>query len=99
MKTKKVIEIPFDEDGNQLHYPYFFPTVKEWKNNTEFIDNLIFMNFCRGRSAAYAELKSKTSGKKYTMFLSDLENCFENFKNGEIKGLFTFCKKRIELRN
>ena len=47
-------EIPFDEEGNQLHYPETWSHKSIiWKDNYQFFAKLKFIDYCRGRSAAY----------------------------------------------
>ena len=92
MLEKKKIQIPFDEQGNQMHHPYDFGCFKEYRDNYEFFSTLAFSCFCRGRSAAYAKFKN-TSGMICTMFLKDLEEAIPYMKNGVITGLFTFVKR------
>lgn len=87
-------KIPFDTEGNQMHYPYgVYPELGRWEDNRIFEDTLKFEYFSRGCSAAYANLVSLIDGKKYTMFLVDLETCFLDFKHGKAEGKWTFCKR------
>lgn len=92
MAEKKVLQIPFDINGNQMHHRYDYGTFKEYKDNYEFFTTLTFSHFMRGRSAAYAIFTS-TSGVKYSMFLKDLEIVIPHLKNGTLSGTFTFCKR------
>lgn len=91
MTVKKILQIPFDTEGNQMHHPYGFGTFKEYKDNYEFFTTLTFSHFSRGRSAAYARFIS-VSGMKCTMFLKEFEEIIPYLKNGSITGDFTFCK-------
>ncbi|AKF13441.1 hypothetical protein PHIN3_178 [Sinorhizobium phage phiN3] len=95
MASKKTgnYPIPFDTNGNQLHYP------ETWtrdgvvmKDNFVFADVLTFSHFSRGRSAAYAYFKRST-GETVTVFLSDLADIMKIMVRGEVGGTFTFCKK------
>ena len=63
--------------------------------NFEFGDTLIFKHFSRGRSSVKAHFESLHTGKKYEMFVSDLEDVILNhhLMNGCISGIFTFVKK------
>lgn len=88
---KKILEIPFDTNGNQMHHPYGYGTFKEYKKNYVFKDTLHFSHFLRGCSAAYAVFLG--TKKTYTMFLTDLEAAFHYIKDGSITGKFTFCKR------
>lgn len=92
-RDKKLIQVPFDKDGNQLHYPEY--NTKEYKDNYVFDDKLEFRYFCRGRSAAYALFKSTNINdcRQYTMFLTDLEQIMHKMTNGVISGKFTFVKR------
>jgi len=59
----------------------------------EWLDEMQFEGFVRGRSSALAKL---TSGNRtYFMFLSDLEHVMKNdfIKQGVIRGVFAFSKK------
>ena len=87
--------IPFDRDGDQLHW------VDEWEvkhngakmvPNFEFNETLTFDGFCRGRSAAYARFL-KSDGREVTMFLVELEEAIKHMTNGVVSGRFTFCKR------
>ena len=42
--------------------------------NFEFEDTLVFKRFSRGRSSVKAHFESLSTGKKYEMFISDLED-------------------------
>lgn len=87
-------QIPFDKNGNQLHYPYGYSDVEKWKDNYVFEDEIKFINLHRfGVSSVYAQFESTTTGKKFTMFTKDLSDCFNDFVNGKLKATFTFCKR------
>ena len=88
---KKKIQVPFDTEGNQMHHPYGFGELKEYRDNYEFFTTLTFSYFCRGCSAAYAKFRS-ASGMGCTMFLKEFEEVIPYLKNGSITGTFTFCK-------
>jgi hypothetical protein len=92
MKKTKIIQIPF-YDGNQLHYPSY--TEVNWVDNFEFVDTLILQGYQRGCSAAFFALESETTGKKYTMFLSDMLDVIKcsSIDHGKVNGTWTFCKK------
>ncbi len=77
----KKILIPF-VDGNQVHeapkrYTFNFGKWKlnenayEWKEPFEFQDQLEIVSYTTNRAAVYFHLVSSTTGKSYTMFLSD----------------------------
>ena len=69
--SKEPLMVPFDENGNQMHYPYCGALPPEWRVNTEFRETLRITDFSRGRSAAYFHAEGQ-SGVKYTIFLTDL---------------------------
>lgn len=89
--AKKVIQVPFDTNGNQMHHSSDFGTFKEYRDNYEFFGTLTFSHFMRGRSAAYAVFFG-SSGKKYTMFLNELEEVVPELHEGCLTGTFTFVK-------
>jgi hypothetical protein len=65
-----------------------------WLPNYVFEDTLVYDGYSRGRSAAYFGFKSKTTGRKFTVFLKDFEEGFAHeMVKGEVKGRFTFCKR------
>ena len=74
--------------GNNTPREVFVP-------NFEFEDTLIFKHFSRGRSSVKAHFESLHTGKKYEMFVSDLEDVIlkRHFVNGCMSGIFTFVKK------
>lgn len=76
------MNIPFDKNGEMIRYDYDY-LIKERKENYEFSADLKFIQFGRGKSAAYAIFENSLDGKKYYMFL----------KNKEIIGNFTFVKR------
>ena len=87
-----ITDVPFDKDGNQLHYEW--DTHRPvWVDNFEFTDVLTFDGFHRGRSAAYFTFMRKSNGKKVTVFLKDLCAFFPYFDKGGIYARFTFCKR------
>lgn len=92
MAEKKVLQIPFDVNGNQMHHRYDYGPFKEYKSNYNFFTTLTFLHFVRGQSAAYAVFTC-TGGTRCSMFLVDLETVIPHLKNGQITGEFTFCKR------
>ena len=92
MTEKKILQIPFDINGNQMHHRYDYGTFKEYKDNFEFFTTLTFSHFMRGRSAAYAVFTC-SDGTKCSMFLRDMEDVIPYLKNGYLTGSFTFCKR------
>ena len=63
--------------------------------NFEFEDTLLFGYFSRGRSSIKAHFVGLHTGKRYEMFISDLEDVIKAHRltGSEIKGKFTFIKK------
>ena len=62
--------------------------------NFEFEDTLIFKNFSRGRSSVKAHFESRFTGKKYEMFICDLEDVIKsNYFITKLSGRFTFVKR------
>jgi hypothetical protein len=95
--AKKVgdYEIPFDSEGNQLHFAdvrnRWGPRV-DWRQNDPFDDRLTFMSFSRGRSAAYMHFE-RANGKTVCMFLTDLADAIPHMAGGVIEGRFQFTKR------
>lgn len=86
-------EIPFDSDGNQLHYPEtYWGKTFHFRPNFEFQDTLTFTTYSRGRSAAYFYFK-RTDGTTVTVFMSDFCAMVPHLIDGRITGKFTFTKK------
>lgn len=62
--------------------------------NFEFEDTLIFTHFSRGRSSVKAHFESQYTGKKYEMFIRDLEDVIKaNHFVTKLCGRFTFVKR------
>ena len=98
-------QIPFDPEGNQLHFPDSWKAIT-WQDNFEFQGPIKVTEMRRGRSAAYfvVEMSPFVSPDplaiqgwaKGTMFMTDfLEAVLRNGANvgGLIPGLFTFVKR------
>ena len=87
-------KIPFNENGNQMHYGRGYRDVV-WKDNFKFIDTIKITGTQRGRSAAYFQAESIENGKKYTLFISDLLDMllYTTIEKGVVKGTFTFRKR------
>ena len=82
-----------ERDGGSPHW--WAKTEVVWKENYIFEAKMRLEGFERGRSAAHALLLDE-SGKKYTLFLTDLEDILK--REGLSKGTFpnlkwTFCKR------
>ncbi len=93
MTTKKrkeyVGEIPFDENGNQLHYASYGCIDIQ---NYVFSDTLIYKRHARGRSSVYF-IFERSNGKTVSVFLTDLDSIIDKISNGKITDTFTFCKR------
>jgi len=84
-------QIPFNKDGDQLHYPDRWQNA-EMRDNFEFEDTLTFETYERGRSAAYFIFKRST-GEKVTFFMTDFCGIVNHMRNGKVSGNFTFTKR------
>lgn len=94
--------IPFNTNGDQVHYPEdtfvhdgtaYRRVTCEMRPNEVFDDVLVFGSYNRGRSAAYFSLLRESNGKGVTMFLTDLNEAFNHFVCGRLKGKFQFVKR------
>jgi hypothetical protein len=101
MSKKGDYLIPFDRDGNQQHYPSawyegIYPDSRrvepDWRNNDPFEDELTFVSFSRGRSAAYLDFKRK-GGTSVTVFLKEFVDMVPHLVGGVVKGRFQFIKR------
>jgi len=94
MPKKGDYQIPFDEDGNQMHYAdTSIWKAKEWRDNCKFEDCLEYMTYCRGRSATYFEFQGVDMDRKYTMFLKEFDAIVKKLDNGMLSGTWTFIKR------
>lgn len=68
-----------------------------WEIGEAFGGILVFDGFERGRSAAHAIWRDVSTGKRYPMFLTFLEDVIKNkggiSHTGEIAGVFGFAKR------
>lgn len=85
-------QIPFDENGNQQHYPDDWRHKITWEDNHEFDDTLTFIGYNRGRSAANFDFR-RGDGRKVTFFLKEFEEIVPHMVHGEVAGTFTFIKR------
>lgn len=99
MKKKKIgsYKVPFDSNGNQLHYaPY-----RQWdyannrpvgpdydRPNEPFEDTLVFSTYSRGRSAAYFHMTRESTGTDVIVFMTDLCEMIPHMVGGKITGRF-----------
>lgn len=89
---KKKYQIPFDENGDLINYPESFMN-PVFKDNFEFGDTLEYVDYSRGRSAAYFNFVSLNTNRKYTMFMTDFNDIVHLLEKGRITGTFTFQKR------
>ena len=94
-KVSNKYQIPFDPDGNQLHYPTSWNGTPTWKNNYSFNDSLKIERMTSGYSAKYYKAISTTTGKRFTIFVRDLIDIIEHaeIKDGVMTGTWTFVKR------
>jgi len=101
MSKKGDYEIPFDKQGNQLHYPDssyerdgdgYKKVGPEWRKNEPFHDSLTFVGFSRGRSAANLDFR-RENGTNVTVFLKEFCDMVPHMVGGVIKGKFQFTKR------
>lgn len=92
-KTPDTQHLPFDKQGNQMHYPNpYWAEGMHWRTNGVFADTLTYVGYQRGRSAAYFEF-ARTNGAKVCVFMADMDNIIPHMRAGYITGTFTFCKR------
>lgn len=90
--VKGKYQIPFKGDS-LLHYTDCYHKDVIWKDNYEFLDELEYIEYSRGRSSTIFYFKSKKDSKSYSMFISDFNKVVSKMTNGIIVGRFTFVKK------
>lgn len=98
--AKGQYEIPFDQSGNQLHYPDagWLPNGGgeapiDWRPNTAFTDTLVYEGYRRGRSAAYFEFHRVSDKTKACMFLTDFDDVARLMVQGRLTSRWTFVKR------
>jgi hypothetical protein len=81
-------KVPFDKKGNLLHYPEWWHERDgiDWREQAEFTDALVFMDYSRGRSAAYLNFQSTTTRAEYPIFLTDIGDVLPRMVHGKIEG-------------
>jgi len=89
-KTVGDFKIPFDADGNQLHYEGYGKV--DWRPNDPFQDTLTFEGFSRGRSAAYLRFK-RSDGADVVVFLKDFAEMVPHMVHGKVTGTFRHIKR------
>lgn len=89
---KKILEVPFDKNGNQLDYGGY--SVAEWKDNYEFTAKMRITDFIQGRSSAGWYLVDE-KGHRYYMFMSELLKVINAkvIDHGTVVGTWTFRKQ------
>lgn len=85
--------IPFDAEGNQLHYAETWRRDLEWRDNHVFDATLRYAGYCRGRSAAYMLFVRVDTLASVVVFLGDFDPVVARMVKGEVSGRFTFCKR------
>ena len=85
-------DIPFHPDGTLAYYPVSWAKLT-WRPNEEFKDILVFREFHRGRSAAYATFRRKIENTEVSVFLVDFEDMIPHMLNGHVFGKFVYCKR------
>jgi hypothetical protein len=87
---KEPLQIPFDVNGNQQHFPEhiwippssgngnYIAVAPTFKDNYEWDGVLRIDDYSRGRSAAYFNLVGDYEKREYTMFMSDLYVALKN---------------------
>lgn len=81
--------VPFSENGNLAHYPSYRD---EFVPGTPFTAHMRFIGFQRGRSAAYA-LFEREDGRRYPMFLTDLQKLLLSGKAVSGEYLWSYTKR------
>ena len=97
MKKIGAYDVPFDRNGNQLHYPE-----GQWVDgqyaqcrmfpNHPFEDTLTFDSYSRGRSAAYFHM-TRSDGTGVVVFMTDFCDMVPHLVNGKITGRFQHIKR------
>ena len=93
-KVSNAYQIPFDSNGNQLHYPASYGTIA-WADNCSFSDSLKIDRLISGHSAKYYNAVSTVTKKKFTIFARDLIDIVQHaeIKDGIMTGTWTFVKR------
>jgi hypothetical protein len=94
-------DIPFDHEGNQQHYPEpswdkvgdrYVRMEPHWRPNADFAAKLTYVDYSRGRSAAYLNMKDE-NGKFVTVFMKEFGEMIPHLRDGAIDGIFRFIKR------
>ncbi len=70
--------IPFEKDGNHLHWAGDDEDV-EWRENFEFDASLRVVGMRTGRSAKHIMLEDCDTGLRYVLFVADLVDAVTQF--------------------
>lgn len=93
MKKTGQYQVPFDKNGNVLHYTDSHQGVSMRANHV-FADELVIsriMSNCR--SGGYVKMRSIIDSRTYPMFLSVFNSLVEKMDRGVLRGSFTFKKR------
>lgn len=100
VKSVGKYKVPFDFDGNQLHYPLNVlmdgkHAECNWKDNHAFADTLKVEGMHAGQSAKYLKVVFMTTGHHYTMFIRDVIDVLLNatVNKGEMTATRVFTKR------
>jgi hypothetical protein len=89
-------DVPFDANGNLMHFPETWRSSITWKPSFVFADTLeLLPGVTSGRSAKYVHWRSTTTGVTHPMFASDLVDVVRTgIAAGGLKtGQWTFVKR------
>jgi hypothetical protein len=84
-------EIPFDDEGNQLTYEWWYTKAKT--PNFIFEDTLEYKSYSKGRSAVEFKFERESSGKSVSFSISQAEALFPLMVKGKVSGRFSFVKR------
>lgn len=94
-------QIPFDVNGDLMHYAdppssrRIWDAAHHWDDNEVFEDTLYYVTYHRGRSAAYFEFNRMSNQRSVCVFLADFEAMIPLMQKGQITGTFTYCKRGV----
>jgi hypothetical protein len=90
-------KVPFMKDTGSLatYVSHWEEDKVKWMDSFIFEDTMRFTSFYRGRSAAGFVVTSQTTGKKYTVFLVDVEAILQHGVQlgGIVSGTWGFVKR------
>ena len=69
-----------------------YQDVSDYRPNEPFMDTLTFLDYERGRSAAYFKFK-REDGKTVCVFLKEMTEMIPRMIEGKITGTFAFVKR------